>query len=281
MVKIGPSGIDPIFIEDGITEFDKMLSELKKRYNLNLCEYSFSHGITVSDEICEKIAVAAKNNNIEITAHAPFYINYGNPEPEFLHKGNNYVVTSLKKLALMGGRKLCVHLGSQGKNDRKEILELIKTRLKRLIEVLDKNKLFDVVICFEVMGKYSQIGNLEEIVEFAKLDKRFNLTLDVGHLNCIMQGGLKTKEDFVKVFNYIKSNLPDKYQDMHIHFSKIMYNDKGEMKHLTLEDNVYGPDFTCMATALKECKIEPTIICESKAKMAQDAYIMQNIWNGI
>ncbi len=279
MVRIGPSGIDPLFIEEGHVNYIEMPKWLHEKFGLNLGEYPFTHGVMVSDEIATKIGEESKKYNIEITAHAPFYINYGNPEAGFDYKGNAYIISSLKKLALMGGKKLCIHLGSQGKLERIDVLKLIKDRLKKLIKVLDENKINDVILCFEVMGKYSQIGNLEEIVEFAKLDKRFNLTLDVGHLNCLMQGGLKTQEDFLKVFKYIKENLPDKYNDMHIHYSKIMFNAKGEMKHLTLEDSEYGPDFEGMAKALKKLNMAPTIVCESKNKMAQDAYELKNIWN--
>ena len=281
MIRIGPSGTDEQFVKDGYTTFLDMPEWLRKKYNLNLCEISFTYGVNVTDDFCVKLGENAKKYDVEFSAHAPFYINYGNPDVTFGHKGNAYIINSLKKLKLIGGRKLCIHVGSQGKLERTEALKLIKERLIKLKSELDKNGLFDVVLCFEVMGKYSQIGNLEEMVELAKFDKRFNLTLDVGHLNSIMQGALKTEEDFEKVLFFIKENLPNKYNDLHIHYSKVMYGEKGEIKHLDMSDAQYGPDFEPLARALQKLDINPTIICESRGTIVSDSIKMQKIWNDL
>ena len=70
----------------------------------------------------------------------------------------------------------------------------------------------------------------------------------------------------------------EKAKLLHIHFSKIEYGDKGEIRHLTLDDNVYGPEFEPLAKVLKEFKLEPTIICESNGVMALDALKLKHIY---
>jgi deoxyribonuclease-4 len=65
---------------------------------------------------------------------------------------------------------------------------------------------------------------------------------------------------------------------LHCHFSKIEYTDKGEKKHLTLEDSVYGPDFEPLMNALARDGYSPRIICESDGTQAQDALIMKNYY---
>ena len=67
----------------------------------------------------------------------------------------------------------------------------------------------------------------------------------------------------------------------HIHFSKIEFGSKGEIKHLTLEDDVYGPEFKPLAEAIKELNLNPVIVCESKEIMAQDALKLKQIYNEI
>ena len=50
----------------------------------------------------------------------------------------------------------------------------------------------------------------------------------------------------------------EKTKNTHIHFSKIMYGAKGEIKHLTFADDVYGPEFEPLAEIIiknKEGKI--------------------------
>ena len=63
----------------------------------------------------------------------------------------------------------------------------------------------------------------------------------------------------------------------HVHFSKIEYTNGGEKRHLTFEDNVYGPDFLPLAKIIKKYNLELTIICESDGTMAEDALTMKKI----
>ena len=58
----------------------------------------------------------------------------------------------------------------------------------------------------------------------------------------------KTEEDFKEVFNTLKRYIGERYKTVHIHFSKIMFGPKGELKHLTFDDNQgFGPDFEILA----------------------------------
>ena len=57
-----------------------------------------------------------------------------------------------------------------------------------------------------------------------------------------------------------------------------MYSSKGEVKHLTFEDTVYGPEFAPLALALKELKLEPYIVSESAGTQVEDAAAMKHIY---
>jgi deoxyribonuclease-4 len=67
----------------------------------------------------------------------------------------------------------------------------------------------------------------------------------------------------------------------HVHFSKIMYGARGEIKHLTFEDTVYGPEFEPLAIALKELDLHPYIVSESAGTQSEDALTMKNIYQSI
>ena len=106
--------------------------------------------------------------------------------------------------------------------------------------------------------------------------------MDVGHINCVLQGGLKEEKDFEKVLNYMIKNLgQEKIKKMHVHFSKIEYGPKGEIKHLTFEDNQFGPEFEPLAKVIKKLNLEPDIICESKGTQPEDAGEMKNIYENL
>ena len=70
----------------------------------------------------------------------------------------------------------------------------------------------------------------------------------------------------------------EKMKNFHIHFSKIEYSAKGEVRHLTFEDDHYGPNFEPMISALKKLKLEPFIVCESAGTQDIDALKMQKAY---
>jgi deoxyribonuclease-4 len=53
-----------------------------------------------------------------------------------------------------------------------------------------------MIICPETMGKLAQIGTLEEVVRFCKIDPIYTPCVDFGHINAREQGSLKTKTDY-------------------------------------------------------------------------------------
>ena len=70
----------------------------------------------------------------------------------------------------------------------------------------------------------------------------------------------------------------EKMRSFHVHFSKIEYTLKGEVKHLTFEDQVYGPEFSPLSSALKDLNLEPFVICESAGTQDIDAVEMKKIY---
>ena len=73
----------------------------------------------------------------------------------------------------------------------------------------------------------------------------------------------------------------ERMKHFHIHFSKIMYSKKGEVKHLTFADEIYGPEFSPLAIALKKRGLEPYIISESAGTQAEDAAQMKKIYENL
>ncbi len=88
--------------------------------------------------------------------------------------------------------------------------------------------------------------------------------------------------DYIDRLGFMISELGyDRVKHFHVHFSKIMYGGKGEIKHLTFEDDVYGPSFEPLAVALKTLKLEPYIICESAGTQSDDTLAMKDIYRSV
>lgn len=281
MIKFGPAGNDKLFYDEGHKSTVEAPVWLKNM-GLNAFEYSFGKGILLKDETAIDIANAMRDNGIQVSVHAPYFINFANPDDEMVEKSYNYVLNSLHKLKLLGGNRCIIHIGSCGKMDRAEALRLIEERLKILVEKVREAGYSDMYLCIETMGKQAQIGTYKEIVDLCKVDDMVMPTFDFGHINALTGGTLKSKEDFEKIFDYCLENLGEyRTKNVHIHFSKIEFGAKGEIKHLTFEDEIYGPEFEPLAMVLKERGYSPVIICESKEVMAQDALKMKNIYESI
>ena len=151
--------------------------------------------------------------------------------------------------------------------------------MDKLLESVYAKGYGDLFICPETMGKSMQIGSVKEVVELCKFDKCLIPTFDFGHINAVTNGTLKTADDYRRILDYTLNTLGEfKTKNLHIHFSKIEYTSKGEVKHLTLDDTVYGPEFEPLAVVLKEMGLEPTIICESKGMMMEDAIKLKQIY---
>lgn len=225
------------------------------------------------------IGEAFAREGVEISVHAPYFINFANLEDEMVAKSYGYVLDSAKACKLMGGKRVVFHPSTQGKLNRFEAVDLTIERLKILREYIYLNGLQDMLFCPETMGKMAQIGTVEEITEFCKIDPVYMPCVDFGHVNAREQGSLKTAQDYRVRLEYMIDQLGyDRMRNFHVHFSKIQYSAKGEVKHLTFEDEVYGPDFEPLAIALKDLKLQPYIISESNGTQTEDAVKMKKIY---
>ena len=233
----------------------------------------------MSEDKAISIGDAFRQAGVEISVHAPYFINFANPDDEMAAKSYGYVLDSAKMVKLMGGKRVVFHPAAQGKATRDEAVALTEERLKILRDYIYLNDLQDLIFCPETMGKLAQIGTVEEIVRFCKIDPVFTPCIDFGHINAREQGSLKTVDDYKTRLQYMIDELGyDRMKHFHMHFSKIMYSAKGEIKHLTFEDTVYGPEFEPLAVALKQLGLEPYIVSESAGTQAEDAKYMKNAY---
>lgn len=279
MIKFGPSGNCESFYAEGFSHTEEAAAFVKKR-GLDCFEYSFGRGVRMTEEKAFSIGEAFAKEGIEISAHAPYFINFANPDEEMATKSYGYVLDTARALKNMGGKRVVFHPAAQGKVSREEAVALTEERLKTLREYIYLNDMQDMIFCPETMGKLAQIGTVEEITRFCKIDPIYTPCIDFGHINAREQGSLKTVADYKSRLQYMMDELGyERMKHFHMHFSKIMYSAKGEIKHLTFEDEVYGPEFAPLAVALKDLALEPYIVSESAGTQAEDAKEMKDIYN--
>lgn len=282
MVKFGSSGCGDEFYNEGFKGILEVPKWIKDK-GLDAFEYSFGHGYQMSTDLAKQAGVLFHEHNIELSLHAPFYINFANPSEEMYEKTKGYIYTGIKFLRAFDADRLVFHPASCGKMTREEALKLTHNRFIETFGKMEEEQLLEgLLLCPETMGKTMQIGTYKEIVDLCTLNKHLVPTFDFGHINALEQGSLKTKDDFKRIIDYSLEKIGfEKTNNSHIHFSKIQYGAKGEIKHLNYDDTVFGPNFEGLAEVLVEYKLSPRVICESMSMMPHDALIMKKIYRKI
>lgn len=273
----GPAGNCDRFYAEGNKHSIEAFKWLKKN-NIDAYEYQCGNGIRTKLETFKELGKEAKRYGISLSLHAPYYISLSGIEEEKRLKSLDYIKTSADAASALGADRIVIHTGSASKISRDEALSLAKDTMLRALDMpIDKS----ITLCLETMGKKNQLGTLDEVIELCSIDKRLAPCVDFGHLNARDAGGVfVTFDDYRRVFDLIGSKLgEEKAKYLHCHFSKIEYTSQGEKKHLTFEDNIFGPAFEPLCEAIAKEGLCPRIICESAGTQADDALMMKNCYN--
>lgn len=277
-ILFGPSGNSENFYKEGHQSTLETPLWLKS-LGLDLFEYSFGQGYRMSSDTAAKIGDAFKKEGIEISIHAPYFINFANPDDVMFDKSVGYIRTGIKFMENFGAKRLVFHAASCGKETREVAVERMTMRFKEIMPEIEKELGSGMFICPETMGKVMQIGTYKEIVDLCTISKCLMPTFDFGHINALTQGSLKTQDDFQRIFDYSFEKLgEERTKNAHIHFSKIEYGKKGEIRHLTFEDNFYGPNFEPLCECLIKNNMNCHVICESAGTQAEDSLAMKKVY---
>lgn len=274
--RFGPAGTADSFRTLGYKN-TLQVPEYLSQFGLTAFEYQCGRGVRVNPDTVAKLKAKAEEYGITLSLHAPYYISLSGIDPETREKSIGYILDSAKAAKAMGAKRVVVHSGSCSKISREEALELAKETLKKAQQTLDDHDLGDIILCPETMGKFNQLGTLEEVLELCRMEERFLPCIDFGHLNARTLGGMSTREDFAAALDLVENKLGrDRASRFHSHFSKIEYTPGGgEKRHLTFADTQYGPDCRPLMELIAQRGYHPTFICESAGTQTEDAAAMQ------
>jgi deoxyribonuclease-4 len=278
IAKFGTAGAGDLFYEKGYKTSQEVPAFLAT-LGLSAFEYQCGRGVRIGDEKAQILGENAREHNVALSVHAPYYISLTTDDPVKIGNNLRYFRESAHAATQMGASRVVFHSGSVNKKaNRREAFQIAYDALKKIITTLNNEGYHHLTFCPETMGKMNQLGDLEEVLEFCNISDNLLPCVDFGHLNSRMQGAIKSVEDYENIFTRISEVLgEEKARIIHCHFSKIEYGAGGEKKHLTFADEVYGPPFEPLVELLARNNYTPTIICESAGTQAEDAKAM---WDG-
>ncbi len=276
--RFGPAGNSESFAAAGFKSTLQAPAWLAQM-GLTAYEYQCGRGVRVSVDSALQLGALAKEHDIALSLHAPYFISLASVDPQKRDNSITYILDSARTVSLMGGDRIVVHPGGLGGRSREEATALAKETLVRAQAALDENGLSGVHICPETMGKINQLGNLDEVLDMCTVDERFYPCIDFGHLNSRTQGEVNSTAAFEQVVDTITNRLGvERGRRFHVHFSKIAYTAGGEKCHLTFEDDVFGPDPAPLMEVIAARNLAPVVICESAGTQAEDALSMMQLW---
>lgn len=248
-----------------------------KSIGLDAYEYEAGNGLAASPAMLAKIAEEARKHNIKMSFHTPYFISLSGVVEEKRLNSINYIRQSLDAANLLGAGTIVVHSGSAAKISRDEAMRLAGDTL---VKTLSSVETYGIKIGLETMGKINQLGTLDEVLELCRIDSAFVPVVDFGHLNARDLGGVfVTADDYLRIFDKIDRALgADVASNLHCHFSKIEWTGSGEKRHLTFEDQLYGPNFEPLVEVIYKNNLTPTIICESAGTQSDDALAMKKYY---
>lgn len=273
----GPGGNSESFYAQGMKSTLQAPGWLEQM-GLDAYEYQAGNGLRTGEATLRAIGEKAREHNILMSLHTPYFISLSGVEQEKRLKSLDYIRDSLAAAELLGADTIVVHSGSAAKISREEAMALARDTLERVADEMGDTPIH---IGLETMGKINQLGTLDEVLDLCKVAKCFYPVVDFGHLNARELGYFTDADSYKLIFDRIGEVLGDTYaQDLHCHFSKIEYTKAGEKKHLTFDDTQYGPQFEPLAEVIVKYGLSPRIICESAGTMAEDALYMKKACYG-
>lgn len=238
-------------------------------------ELGWVRAVRVSPETCAAIQATAREQDVLISVHAPYYINL-NANDEEWPKSRQRLMDAAHYGNLAGASDIVFHPGSYFERPPDEVLPTAISRLQGCIEEL-RQAGNPVTLRPETMGKSAMLGSLEDTLKMSQAIPGVQPCLDFAHLHARTgDGSMNTYDEWSGALDaYGKALGESALQNLHVHLSGIEYGEKGEREHLPLQES--DLDLGAILRALLAFGCQGRLLCESPV-MEDDAAYMRQVW---
>lgn len=215
-IKIGPAGLGSVKLAEN------MLEEYKRK-GFGACEIAFTYSVYIKNkEDAIRIGKKAKELGISLSIHAPYWVNFNSKDKAKREATKKRIMDCCEIGELAQVDIVVFHPGYYGKNTKEEGYNNIRDGILDVMKEI-KKKGWEIKIGAETMGRVNVFGSLEETRR---------LVDDTGCSFCIDFAHVLAREKHVD-YEKIKKMFPEK--KWHVHFSGIVYGEKGEKHHRMTE----------------------------------------------
>ncbi|MFN7991684.1 MAG: TIM barrel protein [Candidatus Micrarchaeia archaeon] len=256
-VRFGPAGI-PIRCE-GKSTLDGV--RCCAGLGLRAMEMEFVQGVRMKEDSAALVGASAKELDISLSSHAPYFINLCTDDPQKLANTKRHIISSARITSIAGGNITVFHPGFYQKLPHKEAYDRAKKNLSEIEAELGSLGV-RIRLGAETVGKKGAFGGLLENIRLSQDLEMVEPALDFAHLHARGDFRIHGEKEYKGIFDLLERELGDYVRRFHCHFSEINYSDKGEINHYVLGTN-NEPPFRPFMKVLAEHGYSGTVICET------------------
>jgi deoxyribonuclease-4 len=256
---------------------DSSLAGIERIVGLGLdcLEIEFVNGVKMGLDTAAKVRERAARTGVRLSVHAPYHINFNSEVPGIRLQSRERLLKTARIGAACGAASVVFHAAFYGKDTAERTYAAVKQELAAVQSVVRSERL-GIALRVETMGKRSQFGSLDEVLSLCRDVDGLQPCLDFSHLYA-REGKVNSYLDFERVLGKVARKLgPRSLRNAHIHIAGIHFGDKGEIKHLNLEETEFRYDEWLQA--LRDLGVEGMVICESP-NLEGDAVMLKKLYD--
>jgi len=273
--RFGPAG-KPVGFKGKAHEVPRYLrSEGLDAFEFQAVRWGVKPGL--KEEEAVKLGEEARKYDVLLSMHGSYFINLC-ADGEKLEQSIKRLLICLEYASIMGAYIVVFHPGFYKGKPPQEALEGCIRALRR---VLDEASTLGRELPFlgpETTGKPTQLGSLEEIITICEEVENCRPVVDWAHLHAREgKGSIRGKDDYRAVLDELEARLGSEVVlNLHVHYTPVEFSAKGEVRHHTMSEEGYGPDFRPFAELIAEMGLRPVIISESPV-LDRDSIVMKKM----
>ena len=242
---------------------------------LGCMEMEFVQGVRMGEAAARLVRETVIKAGVKLSAHGPYFIKLNAREPEKVRASQERILQTARIASICGAESITFHAAFYLGDPPEKAYDAVKKYLEEVLHQLrrENNRVW---VRPEIMGKLSQFGTVEEVLNLSTELEGVAPCLDFAHWHA-RTGKFNSYQEFASILEQVEERLGKATLDnMHIHVSGISYGKKGEIKHLNLEESDF--QYAELLKALGDYDAKGIVICESP-NLEEDALLLQATYN--
>ena len=248
-------------------ESPELAVELLLERGYDACELDLESGFWLDYPWAERLGELARGNGIALSVHAPLFAFPGHPDAKKSKMALGALDRTAGIAAAAGAEIVVIHPGFWLSRTPEQTIDDVVASLSTLREKLESK---DRAVAFgvEVMGRVSELGSIDHVVEIASRLDWVRPVIDFAHMHATTDGAMTDVDAFAAVLEAADAAI-EPGAPFHIHFSDIAFANRNETKHLPYGDGTLRAD--PLRAALDRFDRPATVISESPDEESSQA----------